>query len=82
MAAIITQKTGSGSTSFCIKQSKQLFVLIAEHSTRSVKVIIEIKFIKYAYPVISNFLSDIFNRWVSEGIYRDSLKITEVIPIF
>jgi len=40
------------------------------------------KFIKYANPVISHFLSDVFNQCLSERIYPDALKIAEVIPIF
>jgi len=28
------------------------------------------------------FLSDIFNRCLSEGLYPDALKIAEMIPIF
>ena len=39
-------------------------------------------FIKYANPVISKFLSNIFNVCLSEGTYPDLLKIAEVIPIF
>ena len=43
---------------------------------------IETKFIKYANPVLLYFVSDIFNRCVTEGVYPDSLKVSEVIPIF
>ena len=43
---------------------------------------IETKFIKYANPVISKFVSDLFNFCLKEGVYPDSLKVTEVIPIF
>ena len=43
---------------------------------------IETKFIKYANPVLSYFVSDIFNRCLTEGVYPDSLKVAEVIPIF
>ena len=39
-------------------------------------------FIKYATPVISKCLSDIFNVCLSEGTYPDLLKIAEVVPIF
>ena len=42
---------------------------------------IETKFIKYANPVLSYFVSDTFNRCLTEGVYPDSLKIAEVIPI-
>ena len=43
---------------------------------------IETKFIKWAKPVLSYFVSDIFNRRLSEGVYPDSLKVAEVIPSF
>ena len=43
---------------------------------------IETKFIKYANPVLPYFVSDIFNRCLTEGVYPDSLKVAEVIPIF
>ena len=38
---------------------------------------IETKFIKYANPVLSYFVSDIFNRCLTEGVYPDSLKVGE-----
>ena len=43
---------------------------------------VETVFIKYADPVISRFLSDMFNVCLSEGMYPDLLKIAEVVPIF
>ena len=43
---------------------------------------VETVFIKYANPVISKFLSDMFNVCLSEGTYPDLLKIAEVVPIF
>ena len=42
----------------------------------------ETKFIKYANPVISVYLSHLFNLCITTGIFPDSLKIAEVIPIF
>ena len=42
----------------------------------------ETKFIKYANPVISVYLSQLFNLRISTGVFSDSLKIAEVIPIF
>ena len=42
---------------------------------------IETKFIKYANPVISKFMSDLFNFCMKEGVYPDFLKVAEVIPI-
>ena len=38
--------------------------------------------IKLANPVISTFLSNLFNTCLSTGVYPDSLKIANVIPIF
>ena len=43
---------------------------------------IETKFITYANPVISKFVSDLFNFCLIEIVYPDSLKVAEVIPIF
>ena len=43
---------------------------------------IETKFIKFANPAISKFVSDIFNFCLKKGVYPDSLKVEEVIPIF
>ena len=43
---------------------------------------IETKFIRYANPVISKYVSDLFNYCLCEGVYSDSLKVAEVIPIF
>ena len=42
----------------------------------------ETKFIKYANPVISVYLSHLFNLCITTGVFPDSLKIAEVIPIF
>ena len=43
---------------------------------------IETRFVKYANPVISVFLSKLINSCISDGIYADSLKVAEVILIF
>ena len=43
---------------------------------------VETVFIKYAKPVISKFLSDMFNVCLSEGTYPDLHKVAEVVPIF
>ena len=42
---------------------------------------IEIRFVKYANPVISVFLSKLINSCISSGIYPDSLQVAEVILI-
>ena len=42
----------------------------------------ETKFIEYANPVISVHLSQLLNLCISTGVFPDSLKIAEVIPIF
>ena len=39
-------------------------------------------FIKYANPVISKILSDMYNVCLSEGTYPDLLKIAKVVSIF
>ena len=43
---------------------------------------IETKFIKYANPIISKFVSDLFNFCLKEGVNPDSLKVAEMIPIY
>ena len=43
---------------------------------------IETKFLNYANPVISKFVSDLFNFCRKEGVHPDSLKVAEVISIF
>ena len=43
---------------------------------------VEMVFIKYANPVISKFLSYMFNVCLSEGTYPDLVKIAEVVSIF
>ena len=43
---------------------------------------VEMVFNKYTYPVISKFLSDMFNVSLSEDTYPDLFKIAEVVPIF
>ena len=43
---------------------------------------VETVFIKYANPVISKFLSDMFNVCLSEDTYPNLLKIAEMISIF
>ena len=42
----------------------------------------ETKFIKYANPVISVYLNHTFNLCITTGVFPNSLKIAEVIPIF
>ena len=42
----------------------------------------ETKFIKYANPAISVYLSQLFNLCISTVVFPDSLKIAEVMPIF
>ena len=43
---------------------------------------IETRFVKYANLVISVFFSKLINFYISDGIYPDSLKVAQVIPIF
>ena len=43
---------------------------------------IETRFVEYANPVILVFLSKLINPCISDGIYPDSLRVAEVIPIF
>ena len=43
---------------------------------------VETVFIKYANPVISKFLSDMFICLMSKGTYPHLLKIAKMVPIF
>ena len=43
---------------------------------------IEIRCDKYANPVLSVFLRKLISFCINDGVYPDSLKIAEVIPVF
>ena len=62
---------------------QEVFNLITKLKDRKACRTIDIKtrFIKLANPVISTFLSNLFNAYLNTGVYPDLLKI-EVIPIF
>ena len=57
----------------------EIAILKIKKATRTSDI--ETKFIKYANPIISKFVSDLFNFCLKEGVYPDSLKVAEVIPI-
>ena len=63
---------------------QEVFNLITKLKDRKAlrTIDIETRFIKLANPVISTFLSNLFNVCLNTGVYPDSLKIAEVIPIF
>ena len=63
---------------------QEVFNLITKLKDRKARrtIDIETRFIKLANPVISTFLSNLFNVCLNTGVYPDSLKIAEVIPIF
>ena len=63
---------------------QEMFDLITKLKDRKAckTIDIETRFIKLANPVISTFLSNLFNVCLNTGVYPDSLKIAEVIPIF
>ena len=63
---------------------QEVFNLITKLKDRKAHrtIDIETRFIKLANPVISTFLSNLFNVCLNTGVYPDSLKIAEVIPIF
>ena len=63
---------------------QEVFNLITKLKDRKAcrTIYIETRFIKLANPVISTFLSNLFNVCSNTGVYQDSLKIAEVIPIF
>ena len=62
---------------------QEVFNLITKLKDRKARRTIDIgtRFIKLANPVISTFLSNLFNVCLNTGVYLDSLKIAEVIPI-
>ena len=61
-----------------------MFNIIKELKNRKARrtLDIETKFIKHANPIISFFLSELFNLCLSTGTYPDLMKVAEVIPIF
>ena len=63
---------------------QEVFNLIKELKNRKATrtLDIETKFIKLANPIISFFLSELFNLCLSTGTYPDLMKVAEVIPIF
>ena len=63
---------------------QEVFTLITKLKDRKAcrTINIETRFIKLANPVISTFLSNLFNVCLNTGDYSDSLKIAEAIPIF
>ena len=63
---------------------QEVFDLITKLKDRKAckTIDIETRFIKLANPVISTFLSNLFNVSLNTGVYPDLLKIEEVIPIF
>ena len=63
---------------------QEVFNIIKELKNRKARkaLDIEIKFIKLANPIISFFLSELFNLCLSTGTYPDLMKVAEVIPIF
>ena len=78
--------TNKNSNSLFLTPSRpqELFHVIKKLKTKKARRTndVETVFIKYANPVISKFLSDMFNVCLSEGTYPDLLKIAEVVPIF
>ena len=71
--------------SFFLSQfsSQKVFDLIKKLKNKKAKRTsnTETKVMKYANPVLSVYLSELFNLCVKEETYPDPLKITEVIPI-
>ena len=77
--------TNKNSNSLFLTRScpQEVFNVIKKLKTKKARTNdVETVFIKYANPVISKFLSDMFNVCLSEGTYPDLLKIAEVEPFF
>ena len=81
----INYKVNTTSNSFFRSpcSSQEVFDLIKKSKNKKAKRTLdtETKFIKYANPVLSVYLSELFNLCVKEETYPDPLKIAEVIPI-
>ena len=81
---ISTTSSNRTNTSTFLSPSSQQEVFIVIKALKENKawrtLDIETKFLKIANPVISNYLSFIFNSCLSSGIYPNSLKLAEVIP--
>ena len=77
--------TNKNSNSLFLTRScpQEVFNVIKKLKTKKARTNdVETVFIKYANPVISKFLSDMFNVCLSEGTYPDLLKIADVEPFF
>ena len=64
--------------------SQEVYDLIKKLKNKKAKTSLdtETRFIRYVNPVLSVYLSELFNFCVKERTYPDSLKISEEIPIF
>ena len=63
------------------KVYNEIAILKIKKATRTSDI--ETKLIKYANPVISKFVSYLFNFFLKEGVYPpDSLKVAELISTF
>ena len=82
----INYKVNKTSNSFFLLpcSSQKLFNLIKKLKNKKAKRTLDIEttFIKYANPVLSVYLIELFNLRVKEGTHPDPLKIAEVITIF
>ena len=82
----INYKVNTTSNSFFLSlcSSQEVFDLIKKLENKKAKRTLdtETKFIKYANPVLSVYLSELFSLFVKKGTYPDPLKIAEVIPTF
>ena len=74
----------SNSTFLSLCTPQEVFNLITKLKDKKAcrTIDIETRFIKLANPVISTFLSNLFNVCLNTGVYPDSLKIAEVVAIF
>ena len=82
----INCKVNTTSNSFFLspRSSQEVFDLIKNLKNKKAKRTLdaETKFIKYANPIPSVYLSKLFNLCANEGTYPDPLKTGEVILIF
>ena len=84
ISSFLQQNKNSNSLFLTPSCPQEVFSVIKKLKTKKARRTndVETVFIKYANPVISKFLSDMFNVCLSEGTYPDLLKIAEVVPIF
>ena len=73
-------------SSFFLQPSTSTEVLLTTDQLKNKKAVryndVETKFINYSKHIIAPIISDLFNVYVSNGVFPNWLKVAEVIPVF